>query len=106
MFRQYDNEDTRKVNFKEFSQVLFDYRIELKDGEVQDLVDFFSEGNSDELNYDNFLLGVRGPMGERRMNVLSKVFMYIDGDNSGFLTLDDLMGRYQAENLPPVKAGY
>ena len=85
--------------------MLYEYRIDLDKEEIEELFDFFTEGNINELNYDNFLLGVRGPMNETRMNILSKVFMYIDSDNSGFLIIDDLMGKYQPENLPTVKAG-
>ena len=89
----------------EFKKAIKDFQIDVKDSEVRELFNFFDKNKDGSINYDEFLLGVRGPMNNFRKKLVNQAFDILDKDGSGILTYEDLVGVYNAKMHPDVKAG-
>lgn len=82
-----------------------DFQIDIADGDIQKVFNFFDRDKDGSLNYDEFLLGVRGPINNYRKKLVEQAFAKFDRDGSGSVTIDDLKGLYNAKFHPDVKAG-
>lgn len=82
-----------------------DFQIDIADGDIQKVFNFFDRDKNGQLNYDEFLLGVRGPINNFRKKLVEQAFVKFDRDGSGTVTVDDLKGLYNAKFHPDVKAG-
>jgi len=60
---------------------------------------------SGEIDYDELLRAIRGPMNEFRTNLVRQAFKKIDRDGSGLLDIEDIRGVYSAKTHPDVRAG-
>jgi Ca2+-binding EF-hand superfamily protein len=65
----------------------------------------FDRDGSGEIDYDEFVRGVRGPMNSFRKNIVMAAFKKIDKDGSGILDLNDIKGVYDASRHPEVRSG-
>jgi hypothetical protein len=61
--------------------------------------------DSGTISYDEFLVGVRGELNERRRKLVQMAFKKIDADGSGILTLDDIRNVYDTSQHPEVIRG-
>ena len=57
------------------------------------------------IDYDEFLRHVRGPMNERRKQLVNQAFKKLDKDASGIVDMDDIKGVYSAKSHPDVASG-
>ena len=69
------------------------------------MFNFFDRDKDGSVNYDEFLLGVRGPINNFRKKLVEQAFTKFDRDGSGSVTIEDLKGLYSAKFHPDVKAG-
>ena len=53
----------------------------------------------------SFLLGLTGPLNERRSNLVLKAFKLMDKTGDGQVTIEDLSGVYDVSLNPDVVAG-
>jgi len=60
---------------------------------------------SGEIDYDELLRAIRGPMNEFRTNLVRQAFKKIDRDGSGLLDIEDIRGVYSAKTHPDVRSG-
>lgn len=89
----------------EFRKAIKDFRVDLNEGEIQAVFNEFDRDGSGEIDYDEFVRGVRGPMNKFRVNIVMAAFKKIDKDGSGILDLNDIKGTYNASRHPDVKSG-
>lgn len=82
-----------------------DFQIDIADGDIQKVFNFFDRDKNGQINYDEFLLGVRGPINNFRKKLVEQAFVKFDRDGSGAVTVEDLKGLYNAKFHPDVKAG-
>jgi len=52
-----------------------------------------------------FLVGIRGELNERRKNLVRMAFDILDSDGSGFITVDEIMEKYDFSQHPEVLSG-
>ncbi len=65
----------------------------------------FDSNRDGTLNYDEFLMAIRGELNDFRRGLIEKAFRKIDKDNSGFLDIDDIKDIYNATKHPDVMQG-
>ena len=65
----------------------------------------FDTNHDGTLNYDEFLMAVRGELNDFRRGLIEKAFRKIDRDNSGYLDIDDIKDTYNATKHPDVIQG-
>ena len=105
-FKIVDTDGNRNLSRDEFKEALliWDMRV-LNEAQINLLMAHFDEDGDGMITYDEFLKGVRGPMNERRINLVKKAYAVLDSDGSGNITLGDIMAEYDATQHPDVKAG-
>ncbi|RYH31804.1 hypothetical protein EON65_01950 [archaeon] len=57
------------------------------------------------INYDEFLVGIRGVLNTRRKDMVAQAFRVLDSDGSGIVDINDITGRYNASVHPDVIMG-
>ena len=66
------------------------------------LLDTNKDGSVD---FDEFLVGIRGKPNQRRQAMVDKAFLKFDKDGSGLINAQDLRSRYNCSLHPKVQAG-
>jgi len=82
-------------------------QLGLSESEVGKLHRYFDRDGNGKVNFDEFLLKVRGKMGGVRRKLVVHVFNLLDqaGDGNGALSVGDIEKAYDTSNHPEVKAG-
>jgi len=101
----FDDNNNRSLDISEFRKAIRDFQIDIADGDVQKVFNFFDKDKDGSINYDELLSGVRGPINNFRKKLVEQAFKKFDRDGSGSVTIDDLKGLYSARFHPDVKAG-
>jgi Ca2+-binding EF-hand superfamily protein len=57
------------------------------------------------VNFDEFLVAVRGKPNSKRQAIIDKAFLKFDSDGNGEITSADLKGIYDTSMHPKVQAG-
>ena len=104
-FRLADKDNSQSVNFDEFKKIALSYKFGLNDEEIFNVFELFDKGNLGKINYDEFIRNVRGPMSEKRKNIVAKAFDYLDYQHKGQLLLNDINDYYNAKDHPFVLNG-
>ena len=104
-FRLFDENNSKTLDYNEFSQALKDYKITLDDDEILKLFNLFDENGDGIIEYEEFIKEVRGPMNEKRKAVVTQAFNKLDLDKSGFIDMNEIKHTYNAKNNPDVRQG-
>ena len=101
-FKQLDSYDgNKKVDADEMHIGLNEAGCEISKAEVQCLMAKWDEDCSGNLNFDEFLKGIRGTLSPARQAVVDAAFAKFDVDGTGSITIDDLKGGgYNVEQHP------
>jgi hypothetical protein len=86
-FKIIDDDDSKSLSHDEFFKALRDYRI-TKDPDEQDAIfrAFDRDGNG-EINYDEFLYQIIGPMNHTRKSIVTQAYKKMDANKDGVLTV-------------------
>eukprot|EP01029_Cantina_marsupialis_P008922 TRINITY_DN20933_c0_g1_i1.p1 TRINITY_DN20933_c0_g1~~TRINITY_DN20933_c0_g1_i1.p1 ORF type:complete len:425 (-),score=164.50 TRINITY_DN20933_c0_g1_i1:236-1510(-) len=106
-FRIMDDDNSKSIDLMEFKKAMKEtcQKFPWTEEHFKALFDHFDADSSGTLSYDEFLVGVRGQLNERREHFVKLAFGIIDKDGNGKLELDDLIGRYDASKHPRVIDG-
>lgn len=66
---------------------------------------YFDTDHDGHINFDEFLVGVRGKLNQRRQAMVDKAFLKFDRDGNGFIEAADLKGVYNCKFHPKVIQG-
>jgi len=69
------------------------------------IFDIFDTNRDGTLNFDEFLMAIRGELNDFRRALIEKAFRCIDRDGNGFLEIDDIKDIYNAKKHPDVMQG-
>jgi Ca2+-binding EF-hand superfamily protein len=105
LFRIVDDNNSRTIDFDEFSKACNDYRLELTEQEKEMLFRIVDRDHSGEIDYDEMIRMIRGPMNQFRTNLVRQAFNKLDADKSGIVDIQDLKGVYSAKSHPDVRSG-
>ena len=104
-FKQFDENNSKTLDYEEFVRALKEYKINLDDEEILQLFNLFDENGNGIIEYEEFIKEVKGPMNEKRKAVVTQAFNKLDIDKSGFIDMNEIKHAYNAKNNPDVRQG-
>jgi Ca2+-binding EF-hand superfamily protein len=78
IFTQMDFNGNRKLDSQEFEQALAAFGIFPKKVELQALMKYYDTDGDGNINYNEFLSGLKDDLSERRINMVRKAFAVMD----------------------------
>jgi Ca2+-binding EF-hand superfamily protein len=104
-FRIADDNGNGKLSKEEFAKCVKELKLALSEEQTAAIFSHFDADCSGGIDYEEFIVGVRGIMNERRSQLVLAAFKILDVDASGTLELSDVKGKYNAKQHPDVLAG-
>jgi hypothetical protein len=106
-FRCLDSYDgNKKVDLDEFKVGLGENGVDLTTEEAKMLMDNFDKDHDGHINFDEFLVGIRGQMNERRTTIAEAAFNKFNKDDSNdYIDAQDLKGVYDVSMHPKHISG-
>ena len=105
LFKLNDINNTKDLEFYEFSKSLHEFETELSDEEISNLFLYFDKDNTGVINYLNFINAIRGPMNQKRILILKEAFKKLDLDKGGQVEIGEIKSQFNAKNDKDVKSG-
>ena len=91
LFRQMNSYDgNRKINKEEFLLGLREVGINPTKQESEVLFNFFDKENEGLIDFEEFLIGIRGKPNFRRQSIIDKAFLRFDKDGTGYISVTDV----------------
>ena len=75
IFKEIDSNGNRKIDSLEFFEALNTAGCNLSQGEVNLLIQAFDSDKDGSINFDEFLIGLRGKMNPKRQAVCDGIFL-------------------------------
>lgn len=106
-FKIIDRDGSGQLDGPEFHLAMTRFGTKFTKEESQVLFDFYdSKGSGDgNLDFDEFLKGLRGKMNDARRELVEQAFAKMDADGSGALEVGDVVSKYNTKSHPKVIAG-
>lgn len=104
-FRRMDDNGDRKIDKQEFKWGLKDTGLKLDDKELNTLFKFFDRNNQGHIDFDEFLGALRGPMNDRRKNLVLLAYDVLDNTGDGIVDLHDIANVYKVDMHPDFISG-
>ena len=112
-FRICDVDKSKELDRDELSKCLRLCKLDATDDDLELLFGHFDRSGDGQIDYEEFLKAVRGPLTGVRKKIVVAAFHKIDeysggtaeGRKDGVLTIDDIKGVYCTKEHPEVKAG-
>ena len=104
-FKLLDENNSKTLDFSEFSNALKEFKINLLNDEITSLFNSFDKNGNGVIEYNEFINQLRGPMNQKRKDIVTKAFNKLDIDKSGFIDMEEIKHNYNAKNNPEVKTG-
>ncbi|XP_013390341.1 calcyphosin-like protein [Lingula anatina] len=93
-FRHMDVDYSKAICLEELKRGLQRYRINLKDEEIETLFSTLDKDQSGQVDFAEFMIALRPPMPQARIDVINEVFDMLDTSRDGKLEVSDLKGVY------------
>jgi Ca2+-binding EF-hand superfamily protein len=104
-FKIMDDDNSKNLDFYEFSKAMKDYRIDMPEADLQLVFNSVDRNRSGTIDYDEFLRAVRGPMNNFRKALVAQAFNKLDIDGNGHIDYNDVKQIYNAKGHPDVRSG-
>ena len=106
-FRALDSYDgNKKVDAEEFKVGLKENGAVVSDREAMTLMEFFDTDGDGHVNFDEFLVGIRGQLNARRKAIVEKAFLKFNkNDKDDWIDAEDLEGVYDVSMHPKYQSG-
>lgn len=104
-FTVIDRDGSKTLFLEEFKIAFQRCNLDFTDQEITTLFYLFDVYDKNYLDYDEFMINIRGPVSERRRMLIEKAFQLLDFEGRGMIYPEDLIERYDANNHPDVKSG-
>jgi len=85
-------------SFKELGIIIDDY-------ELESMLKFLDKDNDNMINFDEFLLAIRGKPNQRRQAIIDKAFLRFDKDGTGIIKVTDVREVFNCIKNPKVICG-
>ncbi len=105
-FKIMDDNSNGTLDINEFKKAMKECKIsDISDKAIAHLFRYFDKDDSGSINYDEFLVGIRGVLSARRLELVNLAFTILDKDGSGVVDIKDIQGVYSARSHPDVIGG-
>lgn len=105
MFKAIDNDKSKTLDAGELETGLRDFGINLNTEQVEVLVKYFDKDGSKNINFNEFLLAIRGTLNDARIAWIKKAYMKLDVNKDGLVKLDDIAKIYDVSKHPEIVNG-
>lgn len=92
--RQFDYNRNGKLDAAEFEQALAYFGLFPKKVELQALLKYYDMDGDGNINYEEFLRGLRDDLTPRRAAMVEKAFNILDTNGSGQINFQDVSDMY------------
>eukprot|EP00197_Chlamydomonas_leiostraca_P013814 CAMPEP_0202866474 /NCGR_PEP_ID=MMETSP1391-20130828/7641_1 /ASSEMBLY_ACC=CAM_ASM_000867 /TAXON_ID=1034604 /ORGANISM="Chlamydomonas leiostraca, Strain SAG 11-49" /LENGTH=422 /DNA_ID=CAMNT_0049546423 /DNA_START=98 /DNA_END=1367 /DNA_ORIENTATION=+ len=99
-FKSMDDDSSKQLCFEEFKKGLTEMNI--SESDTHRLFRAFDSDCSGYLSYDEFLVGLRGELPARRLDMVQRAYKVLDKTGDGQVTMEDIKGRYNGKMHPDV----
>eukprot|EP01041_Mallomonas_annulata_P005047 gene5047-10112_t len=100
-----DDNGDKRLSKDELRYGLRDYGIDVSPLQLEQLMLYFDRDRSGFVDFNEFLVGMRGPMNSHRKSVIREAFHKLDADKTGVVTMDELLCLYDTSRHPDVLSG-
>jgi Ca2+-binding EF-hand superfamily protein len=105
-FRIMDDDGSGQLDMNEFRKGMKECElVDLTERAIKHLFSYFDKDDTGTITYDEFVVGIRGVMNDRRRNLVALAFHVLDSDRSGVIDLADMRLAYNAKSHPDVVMG-
>jgi Ca2+-binding EF-hand superfamily protein len=105
MFRILDDDNSRSLDKPKWAKCCKDYRMDMSESESNALFQVFDTDHDGHIDYNEFLVAIRGPINDFRKKFVTLAFKKLDKNGDGEIHMDEIKGIYNAKQHPDVKAG-
>lgn len=100
-----DDNNSGSLDLYEFRKGIKDFQIDIDDRDTDNLFKAFDINGNGDIDFDEFIRVVVGPMNQFRTQMVVKAYKKIDYNGDGVLDINDIKGKYDASKHPDVKSG-
>ena len=100
-----DGDGTKQLSKQELKGGLADWGLSLNMSEIDAVFTFFDRDRSGAVAFDELLEGLRGPMSDRRKELVNKAFEVVDRTAGGEVTIKDIIDVCDVSQHPMVLNG-
>jgi Ca2+-binding EF-hand superfamily protein len=104
-FKIMDDGGDKMLDRDDFKWGLYDYGVHLDEDQFNVLLDEFDRNGDGLISFDEFLVTIRGPMSDRRIELVQMAYQLLDKNGDGTVTKSDLSTAYDCSNHPAVISG-
>ncbi|KAJ8270942.1 hypothetical protein GJAV_G00121000 [Gymnothorax javanicus] len=104
-FRLMDDDGSRSLDLQELMRGLEAYGVPVSRDEAQQIMSALDKDGGGTLNFSEFLEALRPPLSCSRRAVIEAAFAKLDRSGDGVVTVQDLLGVYDATQHPKFRSG-
>lgn len=105
IFKIMDDTGNGKISHEEFLYGLHDMGVDIPKSEVAIALDLFDRDKDGTVNFNEFLVTVRGKLNPRRLALVELAWDVFDKADDGVVSMQDLMHMYDVSQHPDVVDG-
>jgi len=91
-----------ELGFEKFMRA---FGVKLTKAEIDELFKLFDKNSDGFISYEEFIYGIRGSMGDFRVQLVKLAWAVLDESGKGYITLEDIARKYDVSAHPLVKEG-
>jgi len=100
-----DDNGDKRLSKEELRYGLRNFGVDLSPIELEQVVIYFDRNRDGTIDFDEFLVGLRGELNDRRKKLIRLAFNKLDPDKSGEISLDEMLSAYDVSYHPDVRSG-
>jgi Ca2+-binding EF-hand superfamily protein len=89
-FRIMDDNRSGSLDMAEFKKAIRDFKVDIEEKDLENLFKAFDLNGNGDIDYDEFVRVVIGPMNKFRCNLVLKAYKIIDYNEDGILDISDI----------------
>ena len=91
-----DDNGNGSLDWNEFRKGIKEMQLGVTDMQIRHLFNLFDANDDGAISYEEFLVGLRGELNERRRAMVEMAFRRLDKDGSGVVDMLDIRALYNA----------
>ena len=102
IFKAMDDNGNRQLDVDDFRWGLIDFGITISKEEASEVLAVFDRDKNGTVNFDEFLVAMRGDLNDFRRSIIRKAYDKLDVNKDGQVKLDDIATLYDVNSHPDV----